>query len=111
MNIWCTYASLKEKTNESAMKSICGAISLTFLIYLIVSFIAIYMFGSAIQSDILQNVGLEGGTWEAYVLRVAFIIVVACHIPFIFFAGKESFLIIIEELTRKLVSKTLEAQL
>jgi hypothetical protein len=93
------------------MKSIYGAILMTLTIYVAVSFVAIYMFGSAIKSDILENVAMEGGTWEAYLLRSLFLIVIACHIPFVFFAGKESFLIIIEEASRKIVSRSLEARI
>lgn len=44
-------------------------------------------------------------------LRSAFLIVIACHIPFVFFAGKEAFLLIIDELHRKVVSANLEARI
>ena len=80
----------------------CNVVA-TFIIYFAVSLVSIFMFGSSISADILDNVGAEGGTWESYVLRAAFVIVVACHIPFVFFAGKEAFLIVIDEATKKTV--------
>lgn len=66
------------------------------------------MFGSAIHSNVLDNIGEESRVWESYILRVAFLIVIGCHIPFVFFAGKESLLVIIDEIDRKSVSQALE---
>jgi len=45
--------------------------------------------------------------WEAYIVQVAFMIVIACHIPFIFFSGKEGVCIVIDELDRKSISSAL----
>ena len=44
-------------------------------------------------------------------MRFLFLIVLACHIPFLFFAGKEALLIIIDEIDRKSVSKSLEERI
>lgn len=60
----------------------------------------------------LDNVSITYKTgvqeyWEAYVIQLAFMIVLICHIPFIFFAGKEGLLIIIDEIKRKSISSAL----
>jgi len=79
-------------------------------LYIILSFLALYMFGSFLKSDVLQDVDEERGQWESYVLRAVFLVVLACHIPFIFFSGKEAALIIIDEVDRKSTSEELQAK-
>jgi hypothetical protein len=49
--------------------------------------------------------------WIGYVLRFTFIILIAFHIPFIFFACKENFLIIVDEIMRKAISTSLEKKI
>ena len=85
---------------------ICG-------IYLLFGVLSIFMFGSGVQPNILDSVAAEcksGGKcpWETYVLQILFLIVLACHIPFVFFSGKEGILIIIDELARRSISSNLE---
>ena len=64
------------------------------------------------KGNIMQNVNqeyiLDPERWESFLLRTLFMIVLACHIPFLFFSGKEGLLIIIDEIQRRSVSKTLE---
>lgn len=99
---------MKNKSNKEGIKVINASIALTMVIYIILSLISVYMFGSMIKSDVLDNVNEEKGHWESYILRVAFLIVVGCHIPFVFFSGKESFLTMGDEIFRKSVSSNLE---
>lgn len=48
---------------------------------------------------------------EAFVLQGLFMVVLSCHIPFIFFSGKESVCIIIDEIDRRSVSATLDERI
>jgi amino acid permease len=118
-NLFPVFSGLKVKTNANCQKAVNYGVLSSMVIYLILSVSAVLLFGEQIQianANILNNinkeyaVGLVNGNkhWEAYVLRVLFLIVLACHIPFIFFSGKEALLIIIDEIDRKSVSQTLE---
>lgn len=62
-------------------------------------------------NNINQEYAVNPAHWESYILRVLFLIVLACHIPFIFFSGKEALLIIIDEIDRKSVSDVLEERI
>lgn len=105
------FSSLQVKTNEQYKKVSLNALALTAVIYTTVGLICLYMFGTEIKSSVLLNVGSyhPGGIyfWQAYVTQVSFMIVLMCHIPFIFYAGKEGLLIIIDELDRKSISSAL----
>lgn len=70
------------------------------------------MFGSGLESSVLLNIGkvrkADGSAfWEAYIIQVSFMLVLMCHIPFIFFSGKEAVLIVIDEISRKSISSAL----
>lgn len=58
--------------------------------------------------NINQEYKIDPNRWDSFVLRVLFMVVLACHIPFVFFSGKEGMLIIIDEIDRRSISKTLD---
>ena len=66
-------------------------------IYIVVAFVGIYSYGDFLQGDIFVNIG-EVQSWESYVLRGFFLIVISTHTPFIIFIGKESLLTIIAQI-------------
>ena len=48
---------------------------------------------------------------ESYIMQILFLIIIACHIPYLFFSGKEALLIIIDEYMRNSISSTLSKKL
>jgi len=91
---------MKERNYENGMKSIKLSCFISMLIYCLLGILSLFIFGGVIGDDILDNVDEEKDYWESYILRGLFMIVLACHIPFIFFSGKEAMLIIIDEFDR-----------
>ena len=93
-----------------------GYASLTVgILYILLSMLCIYTFGSGIGNDyptILSNLKSECADSEcsfgSKVLRIMFLVVIASHTPFIFNSGKEGLHIIIDEIDRKSSSKALE---
>ena len=71
-------------------------IIITTFIYVSLGVLSIYSFGSSLTSDVFDAINKED-TIYSIIIRVAFLIVLACHIPFVFLPTKEGFLIIIDE--------------
>jgi len=115
INLFPIYSGLKEKTNENCNKTVTVSISLIGGLYTFLSIPCLFLFGERIDllgGNIMNNVNeeykIDKTHWEAFVIRFLFMCVLACHIPFIFFSGKEGLLIIIDECDRKSISITLE---
>lgn len=74
---------------------IIGSI-LSFCVYISLGILSIYIFGSDVKANVMTNIDEESNVYS-YVIRIAFLIVLGCHIPYIFFPTKESFLIMVDE--------------
>lgn len=116
-NLFPIYSSMKVKTNENMKTTITYGIGLTFFIYTFLSVVCVFMFGSgvSVSTNIMDCVNkeyaIDPSRWESFVLQFLFMIVLACHIPFIFFSGKESLCIIIDEIDRRSISTTLDERI
>lgn len=113
-NVFPIFSELKNKNNVEYQKVSARGLPLTGTIYFFVGVICSLMFGNTLQSSVLLNIGeakYDGGTdkhfWEAYICQISFMCVLMCHIPFIFFSGKEALLITIDEISRKSISNAL----
>ena len=88
------YNSLEKRTYTNGMTFTFMGVGFCFIIYMCVMFISLYTFGIHVQGDVLENVE-EVTDWESYILRALFLLVMASHVPFIFFVGKESVLALV----------------
>lgn len=71
------------------------------LIYISLSILSIYTFGSHLDADVINNVSNERNhRWESLTLRVAFALVIVAHILYVFFPCKEAALTLIDEWDR-----------
>jgi amino acid permease len=99
-NLFPVFNSLAGSTaekNKKASGAINLALAMTFVVYISLGIICLYDFGTALDANVLTNVDEEKGSVISYIIRVSFLIVLACHIPYIFFTGKESMLIFLVE--------------
>ena len=72
------------------------------------------MLGNIGKERPISNDNISGQVhvyWESYVMQFLFLIILACHIPYLYYSGKESLLIIIDETMRKSISYTLSKKL
>jgi len=79
------------------------------LIYVVVGIVGVLAYGEDIKGDIMINIsGQPDKPVSNYILMTMFMIIAAMHIPIVFFIGKESILIIVDELMRKSSTKSHE---
>jgi len=71
------------------MKFIMGGVGFCWVVYTAVGILSVFAFGSKLKGNVLDNISAMS-SWESYVLRGIFLIVIAIHTPFVFFIGKEA---------------------
>ena len=106
-NLFPVYNALREQTNENCMKACHQTVGALTTVYLLMAGLTMFFFGTTLDQNVLNNVIFEGKTWESMVLRIMFLLILACHVPFVFFNCKESILIMVDEFNRQSISKAL----
>jgi len=80
------------------MTSVSTALFFTMTIYTYLSFISISYFGQEnIKPSIFVNIQDQEGI-ASILLRILFMMIFFCNIPFVFFAGKVALLAVVQEI-------------
>jgi len=98
------YSSLKNKTDANGMKATIASFTFCAVVYVAISIVALLKFGTELEGNVLNNVSHLDG-WLSIVIDFVFLIIAMMHIPIVLFVGKEAFLIIIDEATRRSYSQ------
>jgi amino acid permease len=77
------------------LKTVSLAMFLTCLIYIIVALTAIALFGSNLSSNIMLDIENIGPI--SLVIRIVFLVVIICHVPFTFICAKEGACVAVDE--------------
>lgn len=107
-NMFPLQSSLKDKSEIE--KAVGLGLIYVLVVYVTLGIISVFLFGSTIDESVLDNISAEV-TPSSYIIRISFLLVLACHIPYIFFSGKESICIMVDELMRGSMTDSLETML
>ena len=90
------------------MSAVAIALCFCFSSYFILSYLAQNLFGSDIEVSLLNNMKNDNGILSVGV-RVLFLIIFLCNIPYLFFPGKMSVLNALQEYRFGVFSEVLKA--
>lgn len=114
VNLFPIHSHQIDKSVGATVKYISCSMLLVQSLYFTLAIACILMFGSSIEESVLKNIGepYGGGVGlGSYICQGLFLVILACHIPYLYYSGKESLLIIIDEIMRKSISMTLAKKL
>lgn len=98
------YKSLKEQTDSNGRKVALSSFIVCSVLYIIVTMLCFWIWGSSLKSDVLRNIGNSEFSLR-YVCSVLFLVIAALHTPVIFFVGKEQALTFYCELRYSSISQ------
>ena len=99
-----TANDLQDRSNDSVLTVTLWGNVLICIVCVTVGVLGFMVFGSDTHSSFLDDFG-EIDSSVSYIIRVAFLIIVLTHYPFIFFPGKDGLLLIFDEVKRGSISQ------
>ena len=104
INFFPIYSSMRDKSNGNATSAVTVTLVLCFTLYAFFSTLGFLSFGHEIKPSIFDNLREENSI-ESIFIRVLFLSIFLCNIPYIFMAGKEFTLTFIYELRERYISR------
>lgn len=101
INLFETYRNMEVKNNKTGNLAVIYSLVISMGVYTIIGFLGVYTFGSSITDNVMANIASEATSWATYILQIFFLVVIGCHIPFLFFSGKEGMMRIVTEIMYK----------
>ncbi|CDW86951.1 UNKNOWN [Stylonychia lemnae] len=110
LNYYPIFSQLEVKTNKNGYLSPLLAMIFCFITYLSFSYFAMETYGEYLNPNIFENIQVESNI-PSYFIRLIFLAIFICNIPFIFLPGKECLLMSIDEGRNKTISKQIERRI
>ena len=108
INLFPIAMQLKNRSYANVIKSALLALVFVFTAYVILTSLSMNIFGEHnIQMSIFENLKTDNGLLSIGI-RLLFLIIFLCNIPYLFFPGKISILNALQEYRFKCFSKVLE---
>lgn len=96
INLFPVASQMREQSYKNVMSAVALALCFCFSAYFILAYLAQNLFGSDIQVSLFDNMKKDNGVLSIGV-RVLFLVIFLCNIPYLFFPGKMSILNAIQE--------------
>lgn len=107
INFFPIYSSMRHRSNLNAQLAVVTALTFIMMSYTLFALVSYFSFGLNVQSSIFENLKQDNDMISLFV-RILFLVIFICNIPFAFLAGKECCLIFILEHRECIVSQQIE---
>ena len=110
VNLFPIHSNQRDQSLRQTLRAVSVSMTLIQSIYTTISVCGLFAFGKTVSDSLLANIGAarapKTGTlpWESYLMQALFLVVLACHVPYLYFSGKEAMLIIVDEVLRRSTS-------
>jgi uncharacterized membrane protein YidH (DUF202 family) len=112
INLFPISQQMQDKSKGSMMKSVLIALTFCFLSYVTLTKLAINIFGEEnIQQSIFENLKNDQTNPLSIGIRVLFLVIFLCNIPYLFFPGKLSILNAYQEYKQRCFSRVIEKKM